>query len=48
MDNLSGDAVDTSNIIEGGRGARRGRGGANVAREYTFKAKKEDSDEDSW
>ena len=46
--NLSGDEVDASLIIAGGRRARRGRAqiGA-AARKYTSKASK-DSDEDSF
>lgn len=48
LDGLSGDEVDPKNIITGGRGTRRGRGGAGASRQYTFDAKKEASDDDSW
>eukprot|EP00889_Picochlorum_renovo_P006921 jgi/Picre1/33951/NNA_001429.t1 len=48
---LSGDEVDPSNIIEGGRGARRGRyasgAGGSGAKKYIAKAEVA-SDEDSW
>jgi hypothetical protein len=40
---LSGDEVDTSNIIEGGRRARRGRP---VSFTYAANDSDEDSDED--
>jgi hypothetical protein len=43
VDDLSGDEVDTSNIIEGGRGARRGRP---VSFTYAANDSDEDSDED--
>jgi hypothetical protein len=43
---LSGDEVDAGNIIEGGRRARRGRGGE-AKQQYTAKAEVA-SDEDSW
>ncbi len=43
---LSGDEVDAGNIIEGGRRARRGRGG-DSKQQYTAKAEVA-SDEDSW
>lgn len=44
---LSGDEVDAGNIIEGGRRARRGRGGGDGKPKYTAKAEVA-SDEDSW
>jgi hypothetical protein len=46
---LSGDEVDTGNIIDGGRGARRGRytGSGAASAKYTAKAEVA-SDEDSW
>lgn len=48
VEGLSGDEVDPKNIIAGGRGARRGRGG-NAPKQFTFAAKKDqDSDQDSW
>ena len=43
VDDLSGDEVDTSNIIEGGRRARRGRP---VSFAYAANDSDEDSDED--
>lgn len=43
VDDLSGDEVDTSNIIEGGRRARRGRP---VSFTYAANDSDEDSDED--
>ena len=43
VEDLSGDEVDTSNIIEGGRRARRGRP---VSFQYQPTADDEDSDED--
>ena len=46
--NASGDELDTSNIIPGGRRLRRGRaGGGGQANNYTAE-QKVDSDEDSW
>ena len=48
---LSGDEVDPGNIIQGGRGARRGRyaGGASGSGGVKYSAKVEmASDEDSW
>lgn len=46
--NASGDELDTSNIIPGGRRSRRGRaGGGGHAASYTAE-QKVDSDEDSW
>lgn len=49
---LSGDEVDPGNIIQGGRGARRGRyaksaGGSGAGAKYSAKAEMA-SDEDSW
>jgi len=43
VEDLSGDEVDTANIIEGGRRARRGRP---VSFQYQPTADDEDSDED--
>ncbi len=43
VEDLSGDEVDTSNIIEGGRRARRGRP---VSFTYAANDSDEDSDED--
>ncbi|KAK9845035.1 hypothetical protein WJX74_009937 [Apatococcus lobatus] len=46
--NASGDELDTSNIIPGGRRSRRGRaGGGGPGVSYTAE-QKVDSDEDSW
>ena len=46
---LSGDEVDPSNIIEGGRKSRRGRAavGGSCQQKYT-KAAQLESDEDEW
>jgi len=44
---LSGDDVDKSNIIEGGRRSRKGRGGSSAAPKYQRKVQV-DSDEDEW
>eukprot|EP00890_Picochlorum_soloecismus_P005657 jgi/Picsp_1/6092/NSC_03446-R1_expressed protein [Chlorella variabilis] len=49
LEGLSGDEVDPSNIIEGGRGSRRRRGGSSGAGVQKYSAKAQvDSDEDSW
>jgi hypothetical protein len=50
VEGLSGDEVDHSNIIAGGRGSRRGRARTEAAPppKYSFAAKKENSDDDSW
>lgn len=52
VEGLSGDEVDPSNIIVGGRKARRGRASSSVAgapsaNKYTAKVQL-DSDEDEW
>jgi len=44
---LSGDEVDTSNIVEGGRG-RRGRAQSSAQMVEKYQQKAQDSDEDSW
>lgn len=44
---LSGDEVDTSLIISGGRRARRGRAQFGAGRQYQYEAKQDDSD-DEW
>ena len=44
---LSGDEVDTSLIISGGRRARRGRAQFGANMQYQYEAKKDDSD-DEW
>ena len=44
---LSGDDVDKSNIIQGGRRSRKGRGGGGTAPRYQHKVVV-DSDEDEW
>lgn len=45
---LSGDEVDTKNIVTGGRGARRGRATQAAHQMAKYKQKAQDSDEDSW
>ena len=45
---LSGDEVDTANIVQGGRGARRGRAQQAAQQMQKYKQKAQDSDEDSW
>lgn len=45
---LSGDEVDTSNIVQGGRAARRGRATQAAQQMQRYKQKAQDSDEDSW
>ena len=44
---LSGDEVDKSNILEGGRG-RRGRAQSSAQMVEKYQQKAQDSDEDSW
>jgi hypothetical protein len=46
VENLSGDEVDTSNIIEGGRRARRGRPTSFAQTVYTANDSDDDSDDD--
>ena len=46
VDRASGDEVDTSLIIPGGRRARKGR--PQPATQYKYAQKLADSDEDSW
>lgn len=49
VDGLSGDEVDKSNIIEGGRRSRRGRARTTAAQIEMYQQQKaQDSDEDSW
>jgi len=49
LEGLSGDEVDPGNIIEGGRGSRRRRGGSSGTGMQKYSAKVQvDSDEDSW
>ena len=45
---LSGDEVDAANIVQGGRGARRGRAQQAAQQMQKYKQKAQDSDEDSW
>ena len=45
---LSGDEVDVSNIVQGGRGARRGRAQSAAAQTVKYQQSRQDSDEDSW
>lgn len=45
---LSGDEVDSKNILEGGRGRRRGRAQSSVQMVEKYQQKAQDSDEDSW
>lgn len=45
---LSGDEVDVSNIVQGGRRARRGRAQSAHEQIQKYKQKAQDSDEDSW
>ena len=45
---LSGDEVDVSNIVQGGRGTRRGRAQSAAVQTEKYKATVQDSDEDSW
>lgn len=44
----SGDEVDTSLIIPGGRRARKGRPQIGQQAQYKYQQKMADSDEDSW
>jgi hypothetical protein len=46
VEDLSGDEVDTSNIIEGGRASRRGRATSFAQAQYAAADSDEDSDED--
>ena len=46
VENLSGDEVDTSNIIEGGRRTRRGRPTSFAQTVYTANDSDDDSDDD--
>jgi len=48
VEGASGDEVDPGMIIQGGRGARRGRGGPSVDRPRYSAQAQLDSDEDPW
>jgi hypothetical protein len=45
---LSGDEVDASLIISGGRRARRGRAQFGAGRQYQYEVKKADDSDDEW
>ncbi len=48
INHASGDEVDTSLIIPGGRRARKGRPQIGGQTKYKYQQKLADSDEDSW
>lgn len=48
VNHASGDEVDTSLIIPGGRRARKGRPQIGQQAQYKYQQKLADSDEDSW
>ena len=48
VNHASGDEVDTSLIIPGGRRARKGRPQTAQQAQYKYQQKLADSDEDSW